>query len=172
MKSLSSHGTASLRVLVFGILRIPNSSSSIKKWGVIRIKVVILLTTLVNHGIWWHAAKLHYQLKLLLLIVSWEYRLTSIKLCQNTPKTPNVNLLRVLYPENNFRGPVKSRLHISIDLLIPEASRSKVNNLQVPAHRIYTKNVLGLQITVDDFVLLQEDKALQNLDGVITNLIS
>lgn len=61
-----------------------------------------LLTTQVNHGLGWHATQLHNELKLLLLIVSWEKWLTGIQLCQNAAKTPDVYLFGILYSENNF----------------------------------------------------------------------
>lgn len=138
---------------------------------VVHVEVVGLLATLVNHRFGWHAAQFHDELELLLLVVAREQRLASVQLRQYAAKTPDVDLLCVLYPQNDFRGAVESRLHISIDLLIPEATRTKVDDLEVTAYCVCTKYVLRLQVTMDDLVLLEEDQTLQDLNGIVSDLI-
>jgi hypothetical protein len=132
---------------------------------------VLFLSTFVDHALWWHSTQFHDKLNLLLLIVSWEERLSCVKLCQDAPKGPDVNFFCVFDSENHLRWSVETRLDVCVDLLISEASWTKVHNLQISAHGICAKDVFWLQIAMDYFMLLQEDQRFDNLHGIIPNLV-
>ena len=70
---------------VFGVLN--------QERRVVCVKIVILLSTLVNHGFREHAEELHDELKLLLLVISGEERFSCVQLSQDTTERPHVDLL-------------------------------------------------------------------------------
>ena len=118
---------------------------------------MILFATLVNHAVRWHATEFHDEFKLLLFVVSREDWLTGVQLRQDTAKTPNVYFFCVLYSKNNLWRSIKSRLHICVDLFVSEAPGAEVDDFEISAHSVCTENVFRLKITVNNFVLLQEN---------------
>ena len=132
---------------------------------------MLLFTTLVNHRLWWHSTKFHYQFNLFLFIVSWKKWLTCIKLRKDASERPNIDFLSVFDPKNHLWRTIKARLNISIDLIISEAAWSKVNNFKIAASCVRAQNVLRLEITVNNLMLFKEHQSFDDLNGIISNLI-
>ena len=132
---------------------------------------MLLFTTLVNHGLWWHSTKFHNQFDLFLLIISWKKWFTSIKLRKDAPERPDIDFLSVFDPKNHFWRTIEARLNICIDLFISEATWSKVNNFKIAASCVRAQNVFWLEITVNDLMLFKENQSFDDLNGIISNLI-
>lgn len=132
---------------------------------------MLFFATFVDHRIWWHSTELHDKLDLFLLVVSWEKWLTCVELSQDASKRPNINFLSVLDSHNDLWRTVETRLNIGVDLLITEAARTKVNNLEVSAHGVSTENILWLEITMNDLMLLQEYQSFDYLHCIVPNLV-
>jgi hypothetical protein len=106
-----------------------------------------------------------------LLIIAREQRLASIEFSEDAPQTPNIHFFGIPDPEDDLWRSVESTLDIGVDLLISEAARSEVDDFDLPAHGVDAKDILRLEIAMDDLVFLQEDQAFEDLHGVVSNLI-
>lgn len=138
---------------------------------IVRVEVVILLPTLVDHALREHAEQLHDELKLLLLVVSREQRLASVELGEDAAERPHVDLLGVSDPEDDLRGAVIARLHVGVHLFIHEAARSKVNDFEQLTCGVHTENILRLQVTVNDLALFEEEESFKELCCVRPDLL-
>ncbi len=108
--------------------------------------------------------KLHKHQHLFILVLSWKQWKSCVQLDQNTSKRPNVNCAGVLYPQNYFWRPVKSRLNVSIKLFWLETPTSHVDHLDSGLVLFLKQNILGLQVAVDYFEVRKVHQSLQNLD--------
>ena len=83
---------------------------------------MVLFSALVNHRIRKDASEFHYELKLFLLIVAWEYRLAGIKFSHDAAKRPYVDFLGVRDPQNYLWSSIEAGLNVCIHLLFSETT--------------------------------------------------
>lgn len=122
---------------------------------------MVLLSTLVNHTLWEHATEFHDELKLLLLVISWEERFTGKEFSKDASKRPDIDFFGVRDPKNDFWGTVVSRLDVSVNLLMSQAPGAKVNDLKQSASWVDTEDILRFQVAVNHFALLEEDESFE-----------
>jgi hypothetical protein len=79
------------------------------------------------------AEDFHLIHQLLALVVSRKERMTRVQLGKNAAKAPHVDRSAILAAKNHFRRTIEAALDIGVDLLMVEAARAKVNNLDVVA---------------------------------------
>ena len=77
----------------------------------------------------WLSKHLHDECELLFLTFAWEYGDAGIELNQDTAETPHINAGRVWNSSDDLWRSVESRLDVRVDLLVGEARRPKVNDL-------------------------------------------
>jgi len=83
----------------------------------------------IQHRWRWDAFDLHYQLHLFVLTLSWEKRIASVELEEDTAKAPHVNGSGVVEPEDDLWRPIEPRLDVGIDLVVAEAAAPKIDDL-------------------------------------------
>ena len=71
--------------------------------------------------------------------------------------------------KHDLRCPVKSRLDICVNLLIEKTAGAEVYDFQTRTVTGFEENVLGFEIAVDDFMLADEPKGLEDLDRKSSN---
>jgi len=106
-----------------------------------------------QHRSWWNALHLHNHGHVLLLILSWEERIADIQLVEDTAETPHVNGCVVWDAQDNFWRSVEPRLNVGVDLLVLEAARTEVDNLNSRFVNLSKQNVLRFEITMDNVML-------------------
>jgi hypothetical protein len=103
----------------------------------------------MNYIIWWGTQQLGDDRELVYMILSWEERLALQHLCEDTPRTPDINLNIVLLPcEHDLRGSVISRGNVTSHLRILNSRKAKVADLQIAI--LVDQNVAGLEITMNN----------------------
>ena len=112
---------------------------------------------------------LHDTSKLLLFILAWENWIASIKLSQDTPKTPHVNWHAIRQAKNYFGGAIEPTLDVRIHLFALKAARPKVDDPDFRSHRMDHENVLRFQIAMNDLLGTKKDQAAQYLLRETTN---
>ena len=103
--------------------------------------------------------------ELLHLVLTREKRVTRIELCQDTTEAPHVNSSSVWDSEDDLGGSIKPRLYVSVDSFVLEARRSKVDDLDSRLIWCLEKDVLGLEVTMNDLVIFDVFQTLQDLNG-------
>ena len=127
---------------------------------------MLLLATFVDHSLWENSAKLHDELKLLLFIVAREKRFPGVQLGEDAAKRPDVNFFAVLDAQNDLWGSVIPRLHIGVHLLVSEAARAEVDDLQLRSGWVDTEDILRLEIAMDHVALFEEYERLEQLGSI------
>jgi len=98
----------------------------------------------------------HDTSKLLLFVLPRKYRISGIQLCQDAPQTPHVDWHSIRRTENDLRGSIKSRLDVSIYLLILEAARAEIDDLDLGMHGMSEQYIFRFEIAMYDFVAMEE----------------
>lgn len=106
---------------------------------------------------------LHNAGQLLLLVLAREDGDTRVEFGQNAAKTPHVNWQAIRHAENDFGRSVESGLDICVDLLVFKTAGAKIDDLEFGMQRVPQKNILGLEITVNDLLLLQQVQRAEHL---------
>lgn len=106
---------------------------------------------------------LHNAGQLLLLVLSWEYRVAGVKLGENTSHAPHVDRHAIRHPQDDFRGSIEAGLDVGVYFFVFETTRPKIDDFDFGMHGMGEEDILGLEITMDDFVLLEKDKTLEEL---------
>jgi hypothetical protein len=107
----------------------------------------------------------HNISKLLNLILTWEQRKTSVKLRYNCTKAPNIDSCCVWNSKNDFWSSIKPRLDVSVNSLSKEATTSIIDHFNTRFVLLLKKNILWLQITMDQVMCLLILQCLKNLNG-------
>lgn len=105
----------------------------------------------------------HDASQLLLLVLSWEDGVAREQFCKDTTQTPHVDGQTIAHAQNDLGRSVESRLDVRVDLFRFEAAGSEINDLDLRVQGVRQQNVLGLQVTVDDLLLLQKNQRGQDL---------
>lgn len=118
--------------------------------------------------LWW-PEHFHNAGQLLLLVLTRENRITSVKLGQDTANTPHINGDPVAHTEDNLWRSVESRLNVRVDLFILEAAGTEIDDFDLRVHRVSKQDIFWLEITVDDLVHLEKKQTAQKLLGESSN---
>ena len=110
------------------------------------------------------ALHFHHQGHVILFILSREKRVTNVQLVEDAAKAPHVNGMVVGDAKYNLWSPIESRLNIGINLLILKAATSEVDYFDSGLVDFPKQNVLWLEVTVDNVVLIQVVQRYQYLD--------
>lgn len=106
---------------------------------------------------------LHDASQLLLLVLTRKDGYSRKKLGEDTPNTPHINGHSVRHPKNDFWGTIESRLNVCIHLLVLEATRAKIDDLDLGMEGVAQEDILRLKIAVNDLLLFQEVQRTENL---------
>jgi len=90
------------------------------------------------------------------LILTWEEWISNVEFIENTSKAPHINSSTIGNAENNFGSPIESGLDIRINLLVFKTSTTKINDLNTRLVDLSKQDVLWLEITVDNIVLVEK----------------
>ncbi len=83
------------------------------------------------------------------MILSWEKRLALQHLCEDAPRTPDINLDIVFLPcKHDLRRSVVSRRDIAGHLRILQTRKTEIADLKVAV--FVHEDVAGLEIAMDD----------------------
>jgi hypothetical protein len=88
-----------------------------------------------------------------LLVFAWEKWVAYVELVQNAAKTPHVDRSVVRDSQDDLWSPVESRLDVSVDLLILEATGTEINNFDTGLVYLTEQDILRFQIAVHNVVL-------------------
>lgn|SRR5690242_940711 len=106
---------------------------------------------------------LHDASKLFLLVLARKDGVTGEELCKDTAETPHVDSQAIAHTQYDFWRTIEARLDVSVDLLVLETARSKVDDLDLRVQWMREQNVLRLQIAVDHPLTLQQNQRAQHL---------
>lgn len=134
-----------------------------------RVEEQLLPCTFLDEVLLRRPENFHYTGQLLLLVLSRENRYACEELRQDAANTPHINWHPICHPQDDFRGPIESRLDISIDFFVLETAGSEIYDLDFGMQRMAEENVLWFQIAVYDLLLFQDSKRTQNLLGESTD---
>lgn len=98
----------------------------------------------------WEANHLHDEGQLLLLRFPREERDPGEQFREYAAEAPHVDCGRVRYPEDDLWGPVEPGLNVGIYPLVCKAAGAKVDDLDARLIGALQKNVLGLEVTMDE----------------------
>ena len=99
--------------------------------------------------VWRCSKKLCDNRELVYVILSREQRLALQHLCEDAPRTPDIDFHVVLLPcEHDLRRSIVSRRDVSGHLRILDACETEIADLQVAV--LINENVAGFEIPVDD----------------------
>lgn len=82
-----------------------------------------------EHRTWRHPLHLHHQGHMFFFILTGKQRVANVELVQNTAKRPHVYRSVVRDAQHDFRGSVEATLDVGVDLLVFEAARAEVYDL-------------------------------------------
>lgn len=92
----------------------------------------------------WHSKDFHYASKLLVFIFAREDRVSSVKLGEDTAKTPHVDGHGVVHAENDLGTAIESRLDVGVHFLRLVTRRTKVDDLDAAFGGVTEENILRL----------------------------
>lgn len=134
-----------------------------------RIKEQLSAGAFLNEVLFRWSKDFHNACELLLLVFTREYRDPSEEFRHNASNTPHINRQAIGHSKYNLGGSVESRLNVRVDLLIFKTTGAEVDDLNLRVHGMGEENVLGLEVAVNDFVLLEHYQAAQELFGKTPN---
>ena len=105
-------------------------------------------------------------------VLSWEQWVASVQFCHNAAKRPHVDTSGVGDAEDDLRSPVETTLDICVNALVLEAAATIVDNFDTRLVRLFKKDILRLQITVDNLVVALELERLEDLNRESANQTS
>jgi len=111
------------------------------------------------------AENLHDTSQLFLFVLAREDGHPRVQLSQDTAERPHIDRQAIGHAKDNFRRAIEARLNVRINLLVFKAAGAKVDDLDFCVQRMAEQDVFGLQITVDDPVLLEQIEGAENLLG-------
>jgi hypothetical protein len=91
-----------------------------------------------------------------LLILSCKKRVSGVKFKKYSAKAPHIDGSSVLNPKDDLGGSVEPTLNVGINSLIFVSSTPEVNNFYPRFIYVPQQNILRLQISVDDLVLVHK----------------
>ncbi len=109
-----------------------------------------------------HPIDLYDTGQLVPFVLAWEQRVPGEQLGQNAAQAPHVDGHAVLGSEDHLGRAVEARLNVRVNALVLVAARAEVNDLYTTAALLLQQDILRLQVTVDDAVLVESVQALQN----------
>ena len=95
-----------------------------------------------------------------MLILAWEYRVSSLELNQYASETPHIDGGCVWDPKDDFGSSVESRLDVCVYSFILEAARAEVDDFDAGFVWALKQDVLWLQVTMYNALLTQVLKSL------------
>lgn len=98
------------------------------------------------------------------LVLSGEQWITDIELVQDTAKAPHVDGRTVRDTQHDLGCPVETWLDVGVDLLVFETATTEVDDLDTWLVDLSQENVLGLEVAMNDTVLVQVVKGDKDLD--------
>ena len=98
------------------------------------------------------------------LVLAREQWLPNVQLIEDAAEGPHIDSASVRYAEDDFRSAVEARLDVGVDLLVLEAARAEIDDLDARLVDLSKQNVFRLQIAVHDVVLAHVVQRYQNLD--------
>lgn len=102
---------------------------------------------------WRDPEDFHEHLHLLLLVLAGEDGEADEELGDDAPEAPHVDGHGVRQAQDHFRRAVEPALDVRVDLLVLEAARPEVHDLDPRLVRLLQQDVLRLQVAVHDFRL-------------------
>ena len=117
----------------------------------------------------WDSLDFHDVCELLGLILTREEWITCVQLGHNATEGPHVDACCVRDAQDNLRSTVKTTLDIGVNALVLEAATTIVNNFDARLIWLLEKDILRLEIAVDDVVVALKFESLQNLNGEAAN---
>ena len=112
-----------------------------------------------------HSDHLHHAGQLVTLVFPGKQRIPGEQLGQNAAKAPHVYGHAVFRPEDHLRRSVESALDVRVHALVLVAAGAVIDHLDSASARLFQKDVLWLQIAVDDAVPMKSVEALENRVG-------
>ena len=122
-------------------------------WSIVVVEEDLPARSSGEHRAWWDTLDLHHQSHVVLLIFAREEWLAHVELVEDATEGPHVDGCRVLNAKHNLWCTVEATLDISVDLLILEAPRTKVDNFDAGLVNLPQQDIFRFQVTVDDVVL-------------------
>lgn len=114
---------------------------------------------------------LHHEKHLLFLAFTREDGKAREELDHYAPEGPDIDGRGVANPQNDLWSPVESALDVGVELLVLEAAAANIDDPDAAFILFLQENILGLEVTVDDVVLLEESEGLKDLDGEPSNQV-
>ena len=130
-----------------------------------RIEKEFLSRTPVHQMTVRRAKDFHNTSQLLLFILSWEDRIASPQLREDTAETPHVNPQTITTAQYYLRAAVEAGLDVRVHLLLLATGRAKIDDADVCFAGFAEEDVFRFEIAVDDAFVLQEREAGQELSG-------
>lgn len=112
---------------------------------------------------------LHDEGQLLLLRFSGKERHSGEQLREYAAEAPHVDCGRVRDPKDDLRGPVEPGLNVGVYPLVCEAAGAKVDDLDARLVGALQKNILRLEVTMNEGLFPQVLESLKYLDGKPAN---
>ena len=109
------------------------------------------------------AKDLHDTGKLFLFVLARKDWIAGVELGQDTPQTPHINGHAIRHAEDDFGGTVESTLDICVHLLIFKAAGAKIDDFDFGGHRMHQKDILWLQVAVNNLLATQKDQTAEDL---------
>ena len=125
-------------------------------WVVVVIKEDLSSRGLDEDRSWRDSFDFHHECHVVFLILTWEEWISNVEFIENTSKAPHINSSTIGNAENNFGSPIESGLDIRINLLVFKTSTTKINDLNTRLVDLSKQDVLWLEITVDNIVLVEK----------------
>lgn len=104
-----------------------------------------------------------------MLVLTGENGVASIELREDTTQTPHIDGHTIRHAKNDFRRPIKSALDVGVYLFVLETTRTKVDHLDFGAHWVSKQNILGLEIAVDNPLVVKKYQSPKKLLRKSTN---
>lgn len=92
--------------------------------------------------------------------------LSSGKLIKHASQAPHVNLVVEVRQENYLRRSIRQGLHcVVLVIFVNEQRASKINELYLVLKLVRKKNVLGLNVCMDDFLILEQKQGCYQISS-------
>ena len=120
---------------------------------------------LLHHILWDWADDSNHSGEKSLHRVILEEDIAGEELSQDAAKGPHVDLVVVFAPKDDFWCSVRSTLHVGAQMVVDEATRSKINYLDLTSGIRFDQDILGLQVTMDQVEVMDKVQGIENLLG-------
>lgn len=154
-----------------GVWQATSTSGVGHNYGVegVFLKEKIAARAQLNDVLGRHSLDLHDIGQLLGLVLAREEWVPRVELSHYAAKGPHVNACSVGDAEDNLRSAVKATLDVGVDALILEATATIVDDLDARLVWLLQKDILRLEIAVDNVVVALKFESLQYLNGEAPN---